>query len=111
MIDPNVKSEGEEATELLLTKAEAIALVKRSAREKGSRWLLMIPLDARVLNEPDKIFSQGCYTSLLLSRASAEEVFKNMHLEVLEERGARIRVRETKFFGGCLGSRTQYMIH
>lgn len=107
----DLKSEREEVVEHLLTQVEAVALVKRSAREKGARWMLMIPLNAAVLGKPDKIFPMGCYTSLTLSRASAQEVFCRMAVDVLEQKGARIRVRETRSFGGILGDRVQYMIY
>lgn len=87
--------------QLLLTTAEAVGLVKRAEREKGTRFLVMLRLDAGIAGKPDLIYSDGCYSSLRLSRAEALGLVERMLNPVLEAKGGRIRMmKRTSRFPG-----------
>lgn len=81
----------------LLTTKQAIDFVKRVDRTNSGLFCVSIRLDARIVNEPDKVFADGLCNYLNISRKQALHVVTNMLSPTLEERGARITIEEVKF--------------
>lgn len=79
---------------MLLTTEEAIELVKRSERVKGSRFAVYVRLDAHIENAPDHVFPDGCSSYVSLSKSEALRLVSNTLSPVLEKRGGRIRITE-----------------
>lgn len=83
----------------ICTRAEALALVRKSRRE-GAAWSLSVRLDARIIDKPDSYFSDACTGWLPLSRKQASTLIKDLLSDVLEQqRGARIRIWRTQTQG------------
>lgn len=95
--------------ELLLTTAEAVALVKRSERTRA-RFNLHVRLDAAVEGKPDHVFESGLHSYLRLSRADALHLVKGLLSEALEAKGGRIRIVEHRYENGINGPETVYWI-
>jgi hypothetical protein len=79
----------------LCTRAEALALVPRSARERAG-WALSVRLDSQIADKPASHFQDGCASWLELSRKQATALLKDLLTDTMEARGARIKVRRTK---------------
>lgn len=80
-------------TTLILTKAEAIALFKR-LRSKG-RVLFYVGINTElpIHEKPGRVFPG--YTSLNISITDAIKVVNGLHGDILEGRGARLRIQVT----------------
>lgn len=83
----------------ILTAAEAISFVKKVDHTNSGKFCLSVRLDAAVQGDPDKVFPDGLFHYLPLSRAQALELVSNMLRPTLEERGARITIREVHHRG------------
>jgi len=77
--------------DLYLTTTEAVALVKRSERERAE-WALLVGFSAYLPNNPEQHYPYGCTTYLSLSRADALHIVQRCLSPTLEEKGARIKV-------------------
>jgi hypothetical protein len=100
--------EGTIEQELLLTTAEAVALVKRSERERGS-WALHVRADARIKDDPEHVFRDGLAHYLTLSRADALQLVSKWMSPKTEEKGGRILVKRIQAPSGK-GFRVTYWI-
>jgi hypothetical protein len=89
-------------TELLLTTEEAIALVKRSERERAT-WALHVRGDAAIVDQPEKVYRGGLSHYLNLSRGDALKLATNMLHKGVEEKGGRIRVVRREYTGVAHG--------
>jgi hypothetical protein len=94
---PRPRRDGAEAVssvtnEQLLTTAQAVRLVKQAERTRGTRLMLRVRIDTPIDGEPDKVFRDGAFGSVELSKAQALKLVSTMLSPGLEKRGARIRV-------------------
>jgi hypothetical protein len=80
----------------LLTTEEAIKLVKRAERLRA-KFCLHVRVDAPVVDKENHVFPDGCHHALDLSRKDALDLVSNMLGKTLEDRGGRIRIRETEW--------------
>jgi len=84
----------------LLTTAEAIALVKKVDRTNNGKFCVHIRVDAPLVDNPERIFSGGCFTYLNISRKDALHMVTNMLTPALEARGGRIKIDEFSYSTG-----------
>lgn len=89
----------EQREEMLLTRDEAVKLVKKVTQHSCGTFCLHVRLDAPVIGETGVYFPDGCATYLRLSRAQALSVVKDMLSPTLEGRGARIKVTKSTYPG------------
>jgi hypothetical protein len=88
---------------LLLTTEEAVALIKRAERVKGTRFYAHMRFDAPIVDKPDRIFPYGCHAALELSKRDALKAASTMLSKTLEERGARIcMTKRTSAYDGAV---------
>lgn len=80
------------ANRRLLTTQEAIALVKRAERAKGTRFFVYVRADAPLADKPGRVFPEGCFASLELSKAEALDLLSRFLTSELEVRGGRIPI-------------------
>jgi hypothetical protein len=109
MADGNTRDD-EERVVHLLTAEEALTLINRSERVKRSSFRLHVRLDAPLVDEPGKVFVDGCSGYIPLSKAEARKLVSNMLCPILAERGGRIRITEHVWRSKILGDSTTYWI-
>lgn len=81
--------------EHLCTRAQGLALVRRSERERA-RWCLSVRLDAMIEGKTDSCFPDALAHYVELSRAQATTLISNLMGDTLEARGGRIRIYRTQ---------------
>lgn len=93
--------------EHILTRAEALAMLKRAPT--GSRFLVVVHAELPIVDTvPTKIFPG--FACVSVSRAEAIRVADSLLSETLEQRGARLSIRVSTRESEVIGSRTYYHI-
>lgn len=92
--------------EHILTRAEALAMLKRAP--SGSRFLVAVRAELPIVDNPTKIFPG--FACVSVSRAEAIRIADSLLSETLEQRGARLSIRVSTRESEVIGSRTYYHI-
>lgn len=76
--------------EHILTRADALAMLKRAP--SGSRFLVAVRAELPIVDNPTRCFPG--FACVSVSRAEAIKVANDLLSETLEQRGARLSIRE-----------------